>query len=69
VDYDAPTKAEMDAGFAAIVAPDNAGIAAIKAKTDSLTFTVAGQVDANIQYVNDIQVQGTGTEGDPWNPV
>lgn len=41
----------------------------IKAKTDSLTFTVAGVVDSNIQYVNDVQVKGTGLEADPWNPV
>lgn len=40
---------------------------AIKAKTDSLTFTVAGQVDANIQYVNDVQVNGNGA-GTPWGP-
>lgn len=32
----------------------------IKAKTDSLAFTVAGQVDANIQYVNDVQINGDG---------
>lgn len=43
-------------------------IAAIKAKTDSLTFTVAGQVDANVQYVNDVQVNGTGALGDEWGP-
>lgn len=41
---------------------------AIKAKTDSLTFTVAGQVDANIQYVNDVQVNGTGATGNEWGP-
>lgn len=41
---------------------------AIKVKTDSLTFTVAGQVDANIQYVNDVQVTGTGASGDEWGP-
>lgn len=35
----------------------------------SFTFTVAGQVDVNIQYVNDVQIKGTGTSGDPWNPV
>jgi hypothetical protein len=46
----------------------NSNIAAIKAKTDSLTFTVAGQVDANIQYVNDTLVQGAGTAGSPWGP-
>lgn len=44
-------------------------VAAIKAKTDQLTFTVAGQVDANVQYVNDVQVVGTGASGDEWGPV
>ena len=43
-------------------------IAAIKAKTDSLTFTVAGQVDSNIQYVNDVAVTGTGAAGNEWGP-
>lgn len=41
---------------------------AIKAKTDSLAFTVAGQVDANVQYVNDVAVTGTGAVGDEWGP-
>lgn len=41
---------------------------AIKAKTDSLTFTVAGQVDANVEYVNGTQVTGTGAPGDEWGP-
>lgn len=34
---------------------------AIKAKTDSLTFTVAGQVDANIQSINDVAIVGNGS--------
>ena len=42
---------------------------AIKAKTDSLTFTVAGQADVNVQYVNDVPVTGTGATGDEWNPA
>ena len=42
---------------------------AIKVKTDSLTFTQAGQVDANITYVNGTQVQGTGATGNEWGPV
>jgi len=46
-----------------------ADLTAVKAKTDSLTFTVAGQVDANIQYVNDVQVKGTGQSGNEWGPV
>lgn len=41
---------------------------AIKVKTDSLTFTVVGVLDANIQYVNDVQVTGTGALGDEWGP-
>jgi hypothetical protein len=41
----------------------------VKAKTDNLTFSIAGQVDANIQYVNNVQVSGTGTTGDEWGPV
>lgn len=44
-------------------------IAAIKAKTDGLTFTVAGYVDSNIQYVNDVAVTGTGAAGNTWGPA
>lgn len=44
-------------------------VAAIKAKTDSLAFTVAGQVDANVQYVNDVAVTGTGAVGEEWGPA
>lgn len=44
-------------------------VAAIKAKTDSLTFSVAGQVDANVKYVNDAQIQGNGQSGTEWGPV
>jgi hypothetical protein len=46
-----------------------ADLTAVKAKTDSLTFTVANQVNANIQYVNDVQVIGTGQAGNEWGPV
>jgi hypothetical protein len=53
---------------AGYTAPDNASVTAIKAKTDSLTFTVAGQVDSNIQYVNDTLVTGNGSAGTPWGP-
>lgn len=53
---------------AGYTAPDNTSITAIKAKTDSLTFTVAFQLDSNIQYVNDTQINGAGTAGNPWGP-
>lgn len=53
---------------AGYTAPDNAGITGIKAKTDSLTFTVAGRADTNIRNVNGVAVTGTGTLVDPWGP-
>lgn len=38
-------------------------IDAIKAKTDSLTFTQAGHVDANVQRINDVTITGNGGTG------
>lgn len=106
--YDPPTKAELDAGLAALNDLDAAGVRsalglaaanldtqlaaivadtnelqadlanggrvdllidAIKAKTDQLVFTVANMVDANVQYVNDVAVAGTGATGDEWGPA
>lgn len=40
----------------------------IQAKTNSLTFTTAGQVDANIQSVNDVALTGNGSST-PWGPA
>lgn len=34
---------------------------AIKAKTDSLTFTQANEVDANVQSINDVAITGDGS--------
>ena len=52
------------------VAADAGGtLDAIKTTTDKFVFTVANQVDANIQYVNDVQVTGTGASGNEWGPV
>lgn len=64
------TIAEIQNGLATAAALTTVDtvVDAIKAKTDSLTFTVAGQVDANVQYVNDVQVNGTGANGDEWGP-
>lgn len=72
-DYDAPTKAELDAAVATLataadLATVDGNVDAIKAKTDGLTFTVTGQVDANVESVNGTEVTGSGTEGDPWGP-
>jgi hypothetical protein len=42
-------------------------VGAIKAKTDSLTYTVAGVVDANIQRINDVTITGNGQVGTEFN--
>jgi hypothetical protein len=44
-------------------------VAAIKAKTDQLTFTVANTLNANIVYVNGTQVTGDGSPGSEWGPI
>ncbi len=51
-------------GFAAI----DTVVDAIKVATDKFTFTVANQVDANIQYINDAAVTGDGN-ATPWDGV
>lgn len=64
----APAGASVSADVAAVAGYIDTEVSAIKAKTDSLTFTVAGQVDANIQSVNDVTVNGDGSSGTPWGP-
>lgn len=54
---------------AGYIAPDNAAITAIKAKTDSLNFTVAGRVDSNTCCIAGVTVGGSGTPGTPWGPA
>lgn len=67
---DMPTNAELATALGTADDAVLAQVALVKAKTDSLTFTVAGNVDANLQYVNDTQIQGTGAVGsDEWRKV
>ena len=42
-------------------------VVAVKAKTDNLTFTVSGEVDANIESINAVPVCGIGTPADKWD--
>jgi len=51
---------------AGYTAPANADIAAIKAKTDSLTFTVAGLLNVNTYRMNGAVLTGDGTSGNLW---
>ncbi len=64
--YDAAKTALTVGGY---TAPDNASVTAIKAKTDSLNFTVPGKADANILVINGVTVTGVGTSGTPWGPA
>ncbi|MCG3176986.1 MAG: hypothetical protein MOGMAGMI_01950 [Candidatus Omnitrophica bacterium] len=63
---------------ASYTAPDNAGIAANGAAiaalnditvADILAGAWADPIAANIKEVNDLVVDGAGTEADPWGPV
>lgn len=53
---------------AAKTASTQTSVNAVKTQTDKLTFTVANQIDSNIQYVNDVQVNGNGQAATPWGP-
>lgn len=69
--YDPPTRTEATGDKNEIIAQVDANevkIDAIKAKTDSLAFTKPGEVDSNIQSVNNVTVTGTGATGDEWGP-
>jgi hypothetical protein len=50
-------------GTAAALATVDSVVDAIKLKTDSLTFTKAGEIDANIQSINDVTITGNGSTG------
>jgi hypothetical protein len=54
----------LDSEVAAILTDTNA----IKVQTDKLTFTVANQLDANVQSVNDTALTGDGGVT-PWGPA
>lgn len=54
---------------ASALSTTDTAVSAIKTQTDKFVFTVANQVDANIQYVNDVQVTGTGASGNEWGPL
>ena len=59
-----PTAAEVRAE----IDSNSTQLSGIKTKTDSLNFTVAGNVNANIHYINDVLVNGNGQSGTEWGP-
>lgn len=54
--------------IAADIISIKADATSIRAKVTALTFTVANQVDANIESVNATTVTGTGAAGNEWGP-
>jgi len=67
--WDAEVQSEAADALVAFGVATQTSVNAIKAQTDSLTFTVAGEVNANIKYVNNTQVIGDGEPGTEWGPV
>jgi hypothetical protein len=63
---DLPTNAELATALGTADDAVLAQVALVKAKTDSLTFTVAGKVDANTLAMNGTTVIGAGTALDKW---
>jgi hypothetical protein len=60
---DLPTNAELATALGTADDAVLAQIALVKAKTDSLTFTVANVLDANVQRINDVTITGDGQPG------
>lgn len=58
---DVTTEFQSGLATAAALATVDTVVDAIQAKTDSLTFTQAGHVDANVQRVNDVAITGNGS--------
>jgi hypothetical protein len=63
------TAATSPLATAANLATVDTVVDAVKVQTDKLTFTVANQIDANVQSINDKALTGDGSTGTPWGPV
>jgi hypothetical protein len=66
---DVTTELQSGLATAAALTTVDTVVDAIQAKTDSLTFTVAGKVDANVTHVNETEVTGDGGTGTEWGPA
>jgi hypothetical protein len=54
------------ASISADIATVDSNVDAIKVNTDKMTWTVANNLDCNIQYINDAAVTGDGN-ATPWD--
>ncbi len=64
---DLPTNSELATALGTADDAVLAQIALVKAKTDSLTFTVAGALDVNVEHINAVEIVGDGSVGTPFN--
>jgi hypothetical protein len=63
----APAQAETNGDLIAFTFSGTGAIpVTVQVYTNQITYTVAGQVDANIQYINDAAVTGDGNST-PWD--
>ena len=56
-------------GLTAVSSTADIDILPVIIYTRQQVFTVTGQIDANVKYVNDVQIGGTGVPGDTWGPA
>jgi hypothetical protein len=63
---DAVTEIQSGLATSSALSTVDGNVTAIKAKTDDLTFTVAGQVDANTVAMNSATVYGNGSALNLW---
>jgi hypothetical protein len=63
----APSQAETNGDLCAFTFIGTGAVpVTVQVFTNQIAYTVAGQVDANIQYINDAQVTGNGNST-PWD--
>jgi hypothetical protein len=72
VDYDAPTKAELDSAVAPLATA--AAVSGVQSDTNDIqtrlpAALVDGRMVSNVKAVNDVELEGTGVLGDEWGPV
>jgi hypothetical protein len=65
---DLPTNAELATALGTADDAVLAQVALVKVQTDKLTFTVANEVNANVQSINDTALIGDG-DATPWGPA
>ena len=59
----------QNVGGSSLSAGESATLTTISSKVAGLTYTNAGEVDVNTKSMNDAEIIGTGTDGDPWRGV